>query len=457
VFTVSGIHGILAWNATRHIVIAGALGMLALAAHVRWRETGWRTGRVLAVVGVALALSASEAAFGVIAYLLAYEALGAPGGPRVRLRAAAPVLVLLGGYLVGYRLADLGASGGFDYIDPLAAPATFLIELPGRWLFLSGALLAGGNADLWLLARDLRPAFIAVAAAIVVAFAIALRIVWRDATADERRGGRWLIAGAAAATVPFAGTPIGSRCLVLPMIGGSVAIAFVLHGWWTARQGAATTSRIVAVAGVLLAVVHLVGAPVARLAAPYVLRQMMHDRLVTAVLGTDVDAERLPSQRVVVLRAPDFMMGLHPLVYRALYRLPMARSWRTLSWAPGAHRFTRTAADTLDLEIVGGAIDAPLLEAGQVIALEGMRVTVLARDGRGPTRIRFQLDRPLDDPAVVLLAWDVDRFGRVGVPPVGGTLSLEVDGTASADGVERRRSLARRSAAGAVGCARRVT
>ncbi len=57
-----------------------------------------------------------------------------------------------------------------------------------------------------------------------------------------------------------------------------------------------------------------------------------------------------------------------------------------------------------------------------------MRVTVLARDRRGPTRVRFQLDRPLDDPDVVLLAWDVDRFAHVAVPPVGGTLALEGDG-----------------------------
>jgi hypothetical protein len=407
--------------------------MLGLAAHVRWRETGWRAGRILAVVGMALALSASEAAFGVIAYLLAYEALGAPGVPRERVRAVAPVLVVLGLYLVGYRLAGLGTSGGFDYIDPLATPAAFLIELPGRWLFLMGALLAGGNADLWLLARGLRPAFIAAAAAIVVAVAIALRAVWRDATAAERHGARWLIAGAAAAAVPFAGTPIGSRCLVLPMIGGSVAIAFVLHGWWTARKA----SWIVSVAGVLLAIVHLVGAPVARLAAPYVLRQVMHERVATAVGGTDVDAERLPSQRVVVLRAPDFMMGLHSFLHRALYRLPMARSWRTLSWAPGAHRFTRTAADVLELELVGGALDAPLLETGQVIALDGMRVTVLARDPRGPTRMRFQLDRSLDDPSVVLLAWDVDRFGHVAVPPIGGTLVLGREG-AGRDGAERQ-------------------
>jgi hypothetical protein len=434
-FTISGIHGMLAWNATRHIVIAGALGMVGLAAHVRWRETGWRAGRVLAVVGFALALSASEAAFGVVAYLLAYEALSAPGARRERLRAVAPVLVLLASYLVGYRLAGLGVSGGFDYIDPLATPAAFLIELPGRCVFLLGALLTGGNADVWLLRPEWRPWFILAGIVIVGTFAVALRAVWPSADPVERRGGRWLIAGAAAAVVPFAGTPIGTRCLVLPMIGGSVAIAFVLHGWWRARKRSEATSRIVAVTAVLLAVVHLVGAPIGRLAAPYLLRQMLTERLEVAMRNTELDVERLPSQRVVVLRAPDFMMGLHPFLHRTLYRLPMGRSWRTLSWAPAVHRFTRTAADTLDLELAGGSIDAPLLATGQVIELDGMRTTVLARDRRGPTRVRFQLDRSLDDPAVVFLAWDADRFRQVAVPPIGATISL---GEGGAGEIERR-------------------
>jgi hypothetical protein len=171
-----------------------------------------------------------------------------------------------------------------------------------------------------------------------------------------------------------------------------------------------------------------VGAPVARLAAPVLLRRMMHDRLATVVRETEVDPTRLPGQRVVVLRAPDFMMGLYPFFHRTLYRLPMPRSWRTLSWATATHRFTRTADDTLELGLDDGAIDAPALATGDVVALDGMQATVLARDRRGPTRVRFQLEGSLDDPAVVLLAWDAGRFRHVAAPPVGGTLTLGPDG-----------------------------
>src|SRR5206468_3896938 len=141
VFAISGIHGSLFWNAARHIVIAGALGTIALAAHVRWRETGWRPGRALSVVGFALSLTASEAALAVMAYLFAYEACSAHGNGNERLRAVGPELILIAAYLAMYRWMGLGASGGSDYVDPLKAPLAFFAQLPGRWLFLVGALV----------------------------------------------------------------------------------------------------------------------------------------------------------------------------------------------------------------------------------------------------------------------------------------------------------------------------
>ena len=56
----------------------------------------------------------------------------------------------------------------------------------------------------------------------------------------------------------------------------------------------------------------------------------------------------------------------------------MPRSWRTLSWAPYAHRFTRTAAQTLELEFFYGQLQAPSLAVGDVLELDGMRAKVLA-------------------------------------------------------------------------------
>lgn len=420
VFTISAIHGILFWNATRHVVVAGALATLGLAAHVESREVGWRAGRVVSLAGFALALCASEAALAVLAYLFAYEALSAPGSRRVRLRAAAPALVLVAAYLLGHRLAGFGAVGG-GYLDPMTTPLAFLVALPARVLFLMGSLVAGGGADLWILRPGLQPVLVFAAGVLVVGFAWLLRSAWGEAPPEERRAGRWLVAGAVAATVPFVGTPIGNRCLVLPMLGAAFAIALVLRHWWTRGFHV----RIASVAAVLLAVVHVVIAPVGRLSAPYVLREMLHGRLAGAMHRFDGETPSLDGRRIVVLRAPDFMLGLHPFFFRALHRLPLGRSWRTLSWAAAVHRFTRTGPETLVLDLRDGTIDAPDLALDQMVALEGMRATVTAREAAGPTRVRFDFDRPLDAPGLLFLTWRGDRLEPVEVPEVGADFRLD--------------------------------
>ncbi|HSP98085.1 MAG TPA: hypothetical protein VL049_12720 [Candidatus Dormibacteraeota bacterium] len=422
VFAISGIHASLFWNATRHVVVAGALGVFALAAHLRWRQAGWRPGRLLSVVGLALGLAAGEAALAVVAYLLAYEACGAAGDARARWRAAAPALALVAVYLALHHFLGFGAGRDGGYIDPLREPGAFLLQLPGRWLFLAGAMVLGGGADLWLLLPHRHAALVALGVASLAAFAYALRATWPSATTGERRGARWLIVGAAVSTIPFVGAPLGSRCLVLPMLGGSVAVAFVLQRWWATRR--ARRQPALATICALLAVIHLALAPATRLAAPYMARQMLDERVATVAREIDLDPQRLPTQRVVVLRAPDFIIGLHPYFFRALYRLPMPRSWRTLSWASAPRRFTRVADDTLELQLSDGEIAAPRLAVGDVIELDGLRVTVLARGDEGPTRVRFQFDRSLDDADLVLLAWRDDRLRRVTPPLVGDSATL---------------------------------
>jgi len=425
VFTISGIHGSLFWTATRHIAIAGALGMLGLACHLHWRERGWRPGRWLAPLGFTLALAAGEAALATVAYLFAYELVGRRDPLQQRLRAGAPMLLLVTGYLVLFEWLGLGTSSGNGYFDPLRAPLAFVTVLPGRWLFLLGAMVAGGSADVWILRPDLRPLFGGVGAALVLLIAILLRTVWPGIASDERRSGRFWIAGAAAAAIPFAGAPIGSRCLVLPMLGGSVAIALVLRHWWLwLRRQPGPRHRLAEAGCILLAAIHLGTSPLQRLATPAAMRQLMNSHLAEAMQQADLDAAQLSSQRVVVLRAPDLVVGLHAYFYRRLYRLPMPQSWRTLSWTRAEHRFTRTSVDALELEWVDGALDAPTMTSGTVVELDGMRATVLAAGTRGPTRVEFKFDRPLDDVALQFLGWREGRLLRIALPPVGQTFSL---------------------------------
>ena len=422
-FTVSGIHGILCWTATRHIVISAALAVAGLVCHVRWREAGWRPGGVLAVVGFALALTASEAAVAVLAYLFAYEAFGASGTRGQRVRAVLPAAGLLAAYLVTYAVLGFGTSGGSGYVNPMNAPGSFLVQLPGRWLFLIGSMLAGGNADVWVLRPDLRPGLIAFGALSVTLMALFLRRLWAEITEDDRRAARWLLTGAVLSAIPFTGTPIGSRCLVIPLLGGSVAVALVLHGWWTRlRKTPGVKVRLLGACCVLLGLIHLGFAPLQRLASPLVLRQMMHDRLVTEMDDPLFAGEQLAGRTVVILHAPDIVLGFHSYFHRTLHRLAMPDSWRVLSWAPHDHRFTRTADDTLLMQVVGGSMEGGHLETGDIIRTEGVTATVLEMGRIGPSQVSFRFDRSLDSPDLVTLAWIDGALLQLQAPPLDGSL-----------------------------------
>ncbi len=424
-FLVSGIHGPLSWTATRHIVIAAALGVLGLYFHVRRRQDGWRPGLFLAIAALALALTASEAALGACAYIIAYEAFGNEGGWRMRVRACLPFGLLILAYLAFYRFGGYGASASSGYLSPLGEPLRFLEQLPGRLAVLLGGMVAGGNIDLWVLRPQLRTLMILAGAVLTALFATLLRSVWKSAAAPERRTVRWLLVGAVMSSVPFAGTPIGSRCLVIPWIGGAAAVALVLRGWWTAlRHGRGGVRRLAGCACMLLALLHLVLAPVQRLATPLLLRRLMSSRLQVAMSGEALAPERIAGKTVVLLATPDIVVGFHSYFYRTLFRLPMPSAWRVLAWGSCAFRFSRVDANTLALEAVGGEISSLGLRTGDMVRLQDMRATVTGHNAGGITRAEFRFSAPLDDPVLYFLAWRNGRLQHVPPPSRGEALFL---------------------------------
>ena len=68
--------------------------------------------------------------------------------------------------------------------------------------------------------------------------------------------------------------------------------------------------------------------------------------------------------------------------------------------------------------------DATPLATGDVVELDGMRVTVLEAFGGEPMKTRFEFDRSLDDAQIVLLHATPRGLRRVALPPVGGKLRL---------------------------------
>lgn len=425
IFVLSGIQAIFCWTAARHVVIAAALGFAGFAAHLRWREQAWRPGALLSVLALLLSLAASEVGIAVATYLLAYELLGSPDKVANRLRGAAPTLLVIVAYLVLWHGLAHRASAGTGYLDPLHDPWLFLSELPARLAVLLGGVVLGGGADLWVLRPDLRAAMAALGALISVVFAGLLTLCWRGLATEERRQVNWLTFATVASAVPFSGTPIGSRCLLVPFAGGSALLAVVLVHWWDSwRQRIGFAYRSLGAACLLLAVIHLGLAPLTRLGLPVLLQRGMAERAATAVRDAELDPLTLSTKTVIVLVAPDLVIGLHSGFYRVLHRLPQPAAWHVLSWAPGAHHFTRTTADTLEASVDSGALNSSSLGVETVITTRAMAATVLATDGHGPSRVRFQLRQSLDDASVVLLSWENGRLRRIAPPPIGTELIL---------------------------------
>lgn len=420
VFVVSGIHGIFCWTAARHALIAAALGFVAVVSHLRWRQDGWKPGAWLSLVALTLSLMASEAGVAVAAYVVLYELLCSSEPLRARLRVVAPTLVLVGLYLIAWQVRGHGASTGSGYVNPLRDPETFVSELPMRLAVLLGSLVLGGNADLWVLRPDLRLLQVGIGAAAMLIFALILRSVWRDATDSERQTLRWFGAATVISALPFAGTPIGSRCLLVPLVGTSGLLATVIERWWTSR----IPSRLLAIAAAALAAIHLLFAPLGRLASPILLKTMMSDRAAAVMRDAEIDPATISSQHALVLAAPDLIVGLHGGLYPILYRQPRPAVWRVLSWSPFAHRIVRTSSNTLEMAIEGGGISSGNLTAGTVVALHDMKATVLAVGPLGPTRVRFDFEQSLDDPSLTLLAWRDERLRRVPPPAVGEAITL---------------------------------
>ena len=424
IFVLSGIQAVFCWSAARHVVMAAALGFAGLVAHVRWREDGWQPGTALAPLALVLSLAASEVGIAVAVYLLAYEALGRAEGLRSRVWAALPTLIIIGVYLGTWSRFGHGATGG-GYIDPLRDPALFLFELPSRLAVLLGGIVLGGNADWWLLRPDLRPIIVTIGGAASLGFAVLVVAASRDGIVQERTVVRWLATATVLSAVPFAGTPIGSRCLLVPFVGGAALLAVVIGRWWTAwRHAAGVRTRLLRASAAGLAIIHLVLAPLGRIGGPLIVRQMLTAHVANALDTADLDPSTLGKQTAVVLAAPDIVIGLHAAFYRVLHRLPMPATWRVLSWSPGTHRFVRTGVDTLEMDVSSAGLDDARLGAGFSVSLRGLKATVLSSEHGGQTHVRFRFDRSLDDASVTLLARRDDHLERVAVPQIGETLVI---------------------------------
>ncbi|MHB8873779.1 MAG: hypothetical protein ACYC8T_08855 [Myxococcaceae bacterium] len=428
-FAISGSHGLAAgWIANRNAMVATVPALLGVLAHVRWREKGDRWGLPLSLVLYAIGLSGGEAALGALAYLGAYELSAAPRRWRSRLLALLPVALLGAGYVALYRALGAGAFGSEMYLDPIRQPLPFLLHAPERALALVAAQFLGASADLWLAVQAARPVLVVLGVVAVVLMAVLVRRLWPRLDEKEQRGLRWLALGAALSMVPVLATFPLNRLLVMPSVGGSALIAVVLWHGWSAANG-----RLVRYGARLLffttVIIGLAGWP-----AVWAALRLGGDEQTRSALETNLTDEALAG-RVLVFAAPDPGAAIYLHRVRIWNHKPKAKSWVTLSFAPYAHRLTRTARDTVELEVVDGRMLETVFEQlvrsskfpvpeGLRVRLDGAEVTVVGFDQGLPNRLRVHFDEDPEGGSYTLATFEGGKLSPLSLPAVGQTLEI---------------------------------
>lgn len=424
-YAVDHAHGmVVGWLAARNGLIGALLGLLCLAAHVRWRE-GWRAGALLATAALLLGLLASEGAVAICGFLAAY-ALCLERGPWARrLASLLPAAAVVIAWRTAYVAAGYGSAHSGFYFDPADLPSFLARSLAHGLILIFSQVFVSAGEGLAMAPGLLLPG--ALVAAVTLAGVGALL------RADLRRSAalRFWALGTLLCALPLGSTLPTDRQLLL--IGFGV-FGFVAQ-LCAELRAAGIPRRGIRWFGGLWFVLHALLSPLLlplRAASP---AQIHH----LAASAAEAYLTDTPPERVILLRAPSDLVMLYARGERRLQGRPFPRELRYLYAGLGALTVTRIDDRTLELRPATGWLYAPLdrlfraetdpFRAGERVEAGTMTVEVLEVSGEGrPTAARLRFDRPLGDASFAWLSWEAEGPVRVTLPEVGAARTLAAMG-----------------------------
>lgn len=458
-YVLSNCHGVpLAWIANRSEIVAIALVVWGLRAHVAWRCGGSRWGRAIALLLVALGLLAGEHALGPLAYFVAFEATSRKP-IRKHVQALLPIAALVTVYLALRSLLGYGVAGSSFYIDPFSDPRRYVSTLLPRMALLFCDLVFGWSAE-WSIAgppwlgnlHDLKalpehwlalPSVRAVQLALgVLAMLLVLVAVIRSKRASGRwQTVHWLLLGAVGSLLPVSGVLPMSRLTMAAAIGLDATFGWLawqlVHGFqfWLRHARLRAAGAVLAVA--LLGLLHVVFASArARTEARYYAIRAHSDEL--WVLRAELPPTELHDKHVIIISAPDWAAQFGLPFIRHLHGLEMPASSEVLSAASNSrHELSRIGTNIFDLRLWHAHADPAFLNSvyrhgsssfrlGDVLQCARFEVRVLATEEGEPTWLRFEFPVSVDDARYVFLYSSPHGLIRMTPPSVGTTLHLPV-------------------------------
>lgn len=415
------------WWCARCSLIAAAFGFLGLAAHVKWRQSGWRPGAVLSLCAFGVALLAAEAAVQCLAFVVAYALLGDRGSLRSRLTSLLGPTALFVVYLAVRSGLGYGVARTPIYVDPFGAPLAFLQNtiqvLPrlGSELLLPWAPFTAGSRWLYRTAAVLS----------VIVFLWLLRSTL-SASRSRTTGIRWLLVGTLLSLLPaFAATQVRWQTLFMPILGLAAASAAVLHhGWAVVRGHVESTPRRRVTTAVLCTAFLGANIIAPALYGPVVLAQaaenMPEEKPITSVIPLDPRVTTL-----VILRASDFQRVGAYVRGSETARLGAALTL-SLTQCSDSCTVTRSGPARLILDVEQGSLVPPHDDwrsseyplEDREIAFGTVRIRILEMNGDAVTKAEFEFDRSLDDPTLAFGTQSGSLLTPVALPPVGGHVRL---------------------------------
>ena len=444
IFAVDDAHVMpLAWVANRNAVIATCLGALTLFFHMRARNASSRsknaTWYLLALLSLCAGLGASEAAVAMGAYLVAYEVALRDDPLWHRARALLPYAAIAVIYVLIASAHGAGVHGSGAYIDPRADLAGWLGVLPRRLAMLVACATTNAPIGLSMIIADARPWFIGVGGLGLIATAVVLKHAHGTSDQSERRALRFWLLGAGLALIPVASTFPSARLLtpaslgIAGMFGQAIAHMFSLGK--KRSQLEALRPKYVLVVAAILAFFQLPGAAL--------MSGLHYQRLFSISERANASSQRMALSQTqarqalaVVVVSADPVTGFYWSAQRYFSGKPWPRKRATLSAAPLTHVISRTAVNTLEMEVRGGQMFSALSEhllrgtqytvkPGQTFHNGELTTTILKTDAGLPTRVHHTFLHDLDSEAYVFYAWNGHTYGVIDLPAIGQSLRLE--------------------------------